>query len=63
MKKIIYSKLVIEIDIDGKYTKFAFLFKQFVWSCSSSILNSKNCVKTLRLRVLSIDFKHCRFHI
>ncbi len=30
MKKIIYSKLVIEIDIDGKYTKFAFSFKQIV---------------------------------
>ncbi len=63
MKKIIYSKLVIEIDIDGKYTKFAFSFKQFIWSCSSSIQNSKDYVKTLRLHVLSIDFKHCRFHI
>jgi hypothetical protein len=56
MKQIINSKLVIEIDIDGKY-------KQIVWSCSSSIQNSKDCVKTLRLCVFSIDFKHSRYHI
>jgi hypothetical protein len=30
MKQIIDSKLVIDIDIDGKYNQFAFSFKKFV---------------------------------
>lgn len=29
MKQIVHSKLVIDIDIDGKYKQFAFSFKQF----------------------------------
>jgi hypothetical protein len=63
MKQIIHSKLVIDIDINGKYKQFAFSFKQFVWSCSSSIQNSKDCVKTLRLCVISTDFNHSWYHI
>ncbi len=63
MKQIIDSNLVIEINIDGKYKQFPFSFKQFVWSYFSSIQNLEDCFKTLRLLVLSVDFKHSWYHI